>query len=74
MKSHELLNMLLQKKEDKMWLYFRSIGEPYDLSSFTEDDIPENYQLLKALIPDYQYNYTMAINNLRVKFDLKEAT
>lgn len=71
-KNKDLLNMLLQKKEDKIWLYFRSIGEPYDLSSFTENDIPENYQMLKALIPDYQYNYTMKMNNLRIKFDLKE--
>nr|MCR4922910.1 hypothetical protein [Lachnospiraceae bacterium] len=44
-KSRDLLNMLLQKKEDKIWLYFRSIGEAYDLSSFTEKDIPENYQM-----------------------------
>lgn len=65
-----LLNMLLQKKGDKIWLHFRSIREPYDLSSFTKNDISENYQLLKALIPDYQYNYTMGMNNLRIKFDL----
>ena len=72
MKDQDLLNMLLQKKDDKMWLYFRSIGEPYDLSSFTEEDIPENYEMLKRLMPEYQYNYTMGLNNLRVKFDLKE--
>ena len=70
--SHELLNMLLQQKGDNIWLYFRSIGEQYDLSSFTEKDIPENYKLLKALIPDYKYNYTMGLNNLRIKFDLKK--
>ena len=56
-----------------MWLYFRSIGSPYDLTAFTEDDVPENYKLLKAMIPDYQYNYTMGLNNLRVKFNLEEA-
>lgn len=71
-KSHDLLNMLLQKKGDNIWLYFRSIGEPYDLSSFTDKDIPENYQLLKALIPDYKYNYTIGLNNLRIKFNRKE--
>ena len=71
-KSHELLNMLLQKKEDKMWLYFRSIGEPYDLSSFTEDDIPENYKMLTALVQEYKYNYTMGMNNLRIKFYLNK--
>ena len=71
MKSHELLNMLLQKKEDKMWLYFRSIGEQYDLSSFTEDDIPENYKMLTALVQEYKYNYTMGMNNLRIKFYLE---
>ena len=71
-KGDELLNMLLQKKDEKMWLYFRSIGSPYDLTAFTEDDVPENYKLLKAMIPDYQYNYTMGMNNLRVKFNLEE--
>ena len=69
--SHELLNMLLQKNDDSIWVHFRSIGEQYDLSSFTEKDIPENFHLLKALIPDYKYNYTMGMNNLRIKFDLK---
>ena len=62
--------MLLQKKEDRMWLYFRSIGEPYDLSSFTEDDILENYKMLTALVEEYNYNYTMSMNNLRIKFYL----
>lgn len=70
--SHELLNMLLQKKDDTMWLYFRSIGKPFDLSSFTEADIPENYQLLTVLVPVYKYNYTIGMNNLRIKFDLKK--
>jgi Na+-driven multidrug efflux pump len=69
-KSHELLNMLLQKKGDNLWLYFRSIGEPFDLSSFTREDIPENYKLLESLVPDYQYNYTIGMNNLRIKFDI----
>ena len=38
-----------------MWLYFRSIGEPFDLSAMTEEDIPENYRMLKGLVPEAVY-------------------
>ena len=72
MGRRELLNMPLQKKGDSLRLNFRSIGDPFDLSTFDAQDIPENYRLLTALVDDYAYNYTIGMNYLRVSFDLSE--
>lgn len=63
------IDFLLRIMEEYIIMNFRSIGEPFDPASQTNDDVEENLLMLKSLPHELMYDYIMGMNNTQITIE-----
>ena len=63
------IDLLLRIRKNIIDLSFRSIGEPFDPTQGTEEDVAENLLMLQTLAPELSFEYIMGMNNTLIRID-----
>ena len=63
------LNLMLRIEDGKATLDFRSLGLGFDLNEISDKDLEENFKILRSLTPEFEYTYSLGMNNTRFTFD-----
>lgn len=65
-KDTHLIDLVVKIRTDNIVIDFRSIGQPFDPMTASEQDIPENIKFLHAAASEINYLHVMGMNSTKI--------